>query len=290
MESELRGDEDYQGAAGFGGEMTDDFGATSDVSGVGTYTAGKRVGGKTGSRVAGAASEEPASIAGDQFKKRRKRKKRDRAASAALRDQKELYVDYDAMVEDRAANAGMLHDAEIDDPDKFWELVVPDEEQEARDLNYVGPLSYRKVKRHQFVTHPRDRVKRKPFEWWGSDLSYIPLYLSSIKRSQWVTNAAREIGVGPSLFLMTQKAFAWLFLFLFVINIPVIMFYAKGSGDPTAKGPESTAFTDLFGLISLGNIGVCDYTCANINVAMYQKDMLFNCPYGTMRELVGFGL
>jgi hypothetical protein len=46
----------------------------------------------------------------------------------------------------------------------------------------------------------------------------------------------------------------------------------------------------MFGKISLGNIGVCDYSCANINVAMFQKDMLFNCPYGTMRSLVGFGL
>jgi hypothetical protein len=194
------------------------------------------------------------------------------------------------MVEDRANNAGQLQGLEIDDPDKFWELVVPDEEQEARDLNYVGPLSYRKVKRHQFVSHPRDRVKRKEFEFWNSEMSYIPLYLSSIKRSQWVTNVAREVGVGPSLFLMTQKAFAWLFIILFLINIPVMMFYSQGSGNPEDKGPESSAITDIFGLMSLGNIGVCDYTCANINVAMYQKDMFFNCPYGTMRELVGFGL
>lgn len=126
----------------------------------------------------------------------------------------------------------MLNDLEVDDPDKFWELVVPDEEAEARDLNYVGPLSYRKVKRHQFVTHPRDRIKRKLFDWWSTPMQYIPLYLSSIKRSAWVTTAAREIGVGPALFLLTQKAFAWFFLFLFIINIPVIMFYAKGSVNP----------------------------------------------------------
>ena len=184
-QSGLRQGEGYQGQsdAGFGGALTDDFGEASDVSGVGTYTAGRRAGGKTGGRLVVAESEAATSITGEKFKKRRKRKQRERPAAQALRDQKDLYVDYEAMVEDRANNGGQLQGLEVDDPDKFWELVVPDEEQEARDLNYVGPLSYRKVKRHQFVNHPRDRVKRKEFEFWNSEMSYIPLYLSSIKRS-----------------------------------------------------------------------------------------------------------
>ena len=49
---------------------------------------------------------------------------------------------------------------EIEDPDKFWELIVPDEE--FYDPNYVGALSYKKVKRHEYIMHPRDRIKKKP--------------------------------------------------------------------------------------------------------------------------------
>ena len=34
------------------------------------------------------------------------------------------------------------------DPAKFWDLIDPDEEIDVKDPNYVGPLSYKKVKRH----------------------------------------------------------------------------------------------------------------------------------------------
>ena len=91
---------------------------------------------------------------------------------------------------------------EIEDPDKFWELIVPDEEMEARDLNWVGALSYKKVKRHQYVMHPRNRATRQELDWWGCEMSYIPLHPFR-KKAQWITPAARELGVGGSLFLLT---------------------------------------------------------------------------------------
>jgi hypothetical protein len=58
----------------------------------------------------------------------------------------------------------------------FWELIVPDEELEMRDPNFVGPLSRNKVKRHQFYMHVKDRVNRRDFDWWQSDVSFIPLF------------------------------------------------------------------------------------------------------------------
>jgi hypothetical protein len=101
--SELRKNEDYQGysdnGGGFGAGMTDDMG--SDISGTGTYMAGKRVGGKKGSRINVAESDVPTSMTGDKFKKRRKKRKREKPDGVNLRDQRELYVDYEAMVEDR---------------------------------------------------------------------------------------------------------------------------------------------------------------------------------------------
>jgi hypothetical protein len=49
-----------------------------------------------------------------------------------------------------------------------------------------------------------------------------------INRAKWVTPAAREIGIGPTLFLMTNKAFAYLFLFFVILNVPLFYFYSTG--------------------------------------------------------------
>jgi len=72
---------------------------------------------------------------------------------------------------------------EEQDPEDFWKIVEPDEELEAKDPNFVGPLSYKKVKRHQYLIHPRDRLKRKKFDWWEADISFIPICMGQIKRS-----------------------------------------------------------------------------------------------------------
>lgn len=40
---------------------------------------------------------------------------------------------------------------------------------------------------------------------------------------------ARQIGVGPTLFLMTTKAYAQLFFFLSVLYIPLIFLYFVGN-------------------------------------------------------------
>jgi len=42
--------------------------------------------------------------------------------------------------------------------------------------------------------------------------------------------------------------------------------------------------------MSMGNLGVSDYTCANINMGKNEKILRFNCPYGTMRQLTAYGL
>jgi len=81
-----------------------------------------------------------------------------------------------------------------------------------------------------------------------------------------------------------------LFALFLVINLPLFFFYAKGSGPSDAGGAKSSQFTDVFGVLSVGNIGVSDYTCANFNMAKNEKTLRFNCPYGTMRELSEYGL
>lgn len=44
-----------------------------------------------------------------------------------------------------------------------------------------------------------------------------------------VTECARQIGLGPTLFLMSTKAMAYLFLVLGILNLPVLFFFYSGN-------------------------------------------------------------
>lgn len=99
-----------------------------------------------------------------------------------------------------------------------------------RDPNFVGPLSKKKVKRHKFYMMVHDRVNRKKFNWWTTEIGSIPLY--NPPKNGWVTPVAKELGAGPSLFLMSMKAFCWLFFFFFIINVPLMIFYQGAGTNP----------------------------------------------------------
>lgn len=65
------------------------------------------------------------------------------------------------------------------------------------------------------------------------------------------SDLAKQIGIGPTLFLMSTKALAWFFLAISILNIPVLMFYYKGNNDSSA----SQAVDGIFAKLSLGNVG-----------------------------------
>ena len=44
-----------------------------------------------------------------------------------------------------------------------------------------------------------------------------------------VTVMAQKLGLGPSLFLMSTKAIAYLFLVLSIFNLPVMLLFSAGS-------------------------------------------------------------
>jgi hypothetical protein len=150
-------------------------------------------------------------------------------------------------------------------------------------------LSYSKVKRHQYRFHPRDREEKKKFAPFGADISFLPISSAQIKKEEWVTNCAREIGLGPALFIMTQKAFMYLFLILVIINLPLFFFFVRG-GAPETDGVQSNQFSDKLARMTLGNMGTSDYTCSNINLARNEKVFNLQCNYGTMRYFSEFGL
>jgi len=121
----------------------------------------------------------------DGIKKRRKSRDNldDEIEEKRLRSQKELYVDYDKLAEVYidGHTGGKGKAIEVEDPDKFWELIDPDFEADAFDDNYIGHLSYKKVKTHQYRYHPRDRINKTEIDWWKADISFLPIFKSQVK-------------------------------------------------------------------------------------------------------------
>lgn len=58
------------------------------------------------------------------------------------------------------------------------------------------------------------------------ELGMLPACKCCVKNT---SSMAKQIGVGPALFLMSTKALSWFFLFLTILNIPVMLFYGLGN-------------------------------------------------------------
>jgi hypothetical protein len=72
-----------------------------------------------------------------------------------------------------------------------------------------------------------------------------------------VTPLAKEIGLGPTMFLMSTKALSILFFFLTIINLPVYLFFYQSNDYEVQNIP-----IDFFPKISLGNIGQAENACS----------------------------
>jgi len=64
---------------------------------------------------------------------------------------------------------------------------------------------------------------------------------------------AGQIGLGPSLFLMSTKAMAIFFMCLTIVNLPLLYFYMNGSVVDNMN--QSGDFALNFVRFTLGNIG-----------------------------------
>lgn len=151
-------------------------------------------------------------------------------------------------------------------------------------------MSYKKVKQWQATIHPRHPETKEPYHWWDADVKYVPVFAQQIKKKDWITEEARQIGLGAVLYLFTMKALAYLFLLIAIINIPLFMFYVNGQGPVAASRTKSGQFTEVLSRLSVGNLGVSGMTCSNVNLAQNLYNLTFSCDYGTMRQLFQFGM
>jgi len=67
---------------------------------------------------------------------------------------------------------------------------------------------------------------------------------------------------------MSTKALSWFFLFLTILNIPVMLFYGLGNSHGNdASSLASNAFT----VLSLGNVGQSSAACGETNYGRIYK-------------------
>ena len=81
---------------------------------------------------------------------------------------------------------------------------------------------------------------------------------------------AKELGLGPAIFLMSTKALTLLFLVLTIINVPVYAFFYEAN-DGEVQTPQ-----DYFSKLSLGNLGQSERTCSAMNYAT-DKQLHLSC-------------
>ena len=209
--------------------------------------------------------------------------------------------DYDALHKGLEAEEDDQAWKDLDEPQEDPNAILePDEAAENEEqLGYrTVPLSYKKIKQYFYEHQPMDRanakieqIQSKPeeckFPWKEVDIGILPCRMSSIDEEKWVTNCAKEIGLGPTLFLMSQKALFYLFILLSLVNIPLFLFYLRGNG---GQGAVEVNLVTTFGFLSMGNLGDSKHICSSINVGNYEKNFDFSCKYGTMKELTEYGL
>ena len=90
------------------------------------------------------------------------------------------------------------------------------------DLDEEKGLSIQELKNHVRQNHP----KKTNEEDWPLTVSLSNLF--SFKSNTRIPKVLNDIGLGASLYLLTLKAYAILFFFLTLINIPVILIYQQG--------------------------------------------------------------
>jgi len=90
-------------------------------------------------------------------------------------------------------------------------------------------------------------------------------------RKKKITYMAKEIGLGPSLFLITTKELLKLFLVLSLINIPTLLFIYE------YNDYASIDTFNFFTMFSLGNMAENGKVCSIVNLAQENKIPIV-CP------------
>lgn len=87
------------------------------------------------------------------------------------------------------------------------------------DGDFADKPTYSKMIAHKNLVHPR--IDGKKFGCCAS-LGYYPICCC---KQQPISKMAKEIGVGPTIFLMSTARLGWFFVLLSILNIPLYLFF-----------------------------------------------------------------
>lgn len=95
-------------------------------------------------------------------------------------------------------------------------------------LDYDDKPSYVTLMAHIGAMHPRKVQDETGGRTFGicDELGYYPVCWCKQKP---VSPMAKEIGLGPTMFLISAKALAWFFVVLTILNVPTYMFFYESN-------------------------------------------------------------
>lgn len=98
-----------------------------------------------------------------------------------------------------------------------------------------------------------------------------------------ISDAQKDLGLGPTLMLMTTRSLGILFVILAFVNIPLYILYNNGE---ESIDHVSLSLPEIYSKISLGNIGEESITCemSSFSGQSYKSKALY-CPHGNLKSL-----
>lgn len=142
------------------------------------------------------------------------------------------------------------------------------------------------------MTHHPKKIDDKTSEYknWSifEDIGSLSNFNCCTERK--IHQVNRSIGLGPSLFLISLKAYIKLFAVLSLLALPSVVVLMSGN-QVSDMGLDDGSLFAILSKASLGNIGYmgkksCQYT----NLASHPKSLDLHCPTGVLSSLTAVGL
>ena len=158
-------------------------------------------------------------------------------------------------------------------------------------LQFQSQLSAAALRKHILATHPK-HVDEQTLQYrnWSICENLGSLINRSCCIQRRIHKINRSVGLGPSLYLLSLKAYILLFVILSLLSIPSIVVLTSGD-QVKANGVNLSSIFELFARTTLGNIGYLGTTsCQHVNLAQNPGSMKLHCPAGVFAQITAVGL
>lgn len=148
-------------------------------------------------------------------------------------------------------------------------------------------INLAKLIAHIDQLHPRN-LKAENFDMMEGLGSYQnPYFKIPCLKEERITEMAKEIGIGPTMFLLSVKQIFKLFFLLLILNMPIYV-YLSQTHDSLRTGGNILTFFSSF---TLGALGQGEPTCSEIDVLQdFNMNLTCGHPFATIEDITHVGL